>query len=402
MLKQLLPALICFLAFANPNFAQVPVTPISGQDTVSRPIITAVPFLTIAPDARSAGMGDAGVATTPDANSVHWNPAKLAFIEQKSGVGISVTPWLQNLVGDMYLYYLSGYTKISQNEAIAVSMRYFDLGSMDFTDINRNLITTVNPREYAFDATYSRKLSNKFGMGVTARYIRSNLTGNFSSGPGSNDIRPANSIAADVSAFYVNNDLLLGNYKSKLAFGANMSNIGPKITYTDRSQRDFIPTNLRLGTALTTEFDAYNKLTFAFDLNKLMVPTPPALNPDGTINAGRDPSDIGWVGGMFRSFGDAPDGLGEELRELILSTGVEYWYNDLVAIRGGYFHENARKGNRQYFTLGLGLRYQVFGIDFAYLISRVQNNPLQDTVRFTLLFNLRGKSDDTKYESTSN
>lgn len=384
---------------ATTAFAQLPSTPISGQDEVSRAVLTSLPFLTIAPDARSAGMGDVGAATSPDANSTHWNAAKLAFIDKEIGASVSLTPWMQKIVGDMSLYYLSGYKKISPNEAVAASLRYFDLGSMDFTDINRQLIQTVNPREYAFDVTYSRKLSQKFSMAVAGRFIRSNLNGDYSSGAGTNNIRPANTVAVDISAFYLNDELTLGNYKSSLAFGGSITNMGPKITYTDDSQRDFIPANLRLGTALTTEFDEFNKLTFAFDVNKLLVPTPAVTDPNGNIIAGRDSENRSWVSGMFISMADAPDGFSEEMQELMFATGVEYWYNDLVALRGGYFHENQRKGNRQYFTAGLGLRYQVFGIDFAYLISRRQNHPLEDTLRFTLIFNFNQKTDDEKFNS---
>jgi hypothetical protein len=284
---------------------------------------------------------------------------------------------------------------------------------MQFTDINRNVIQDFNPREFSFDASYALKLSQRFSMGITTRFIHSNLSGNFTSGSTNTDTRPANSLSADISAYYNNDELIIGGYNSQLAFGANLSNLGPKITYSDDDNRDFIPTNLRLGTALTTEFDPVNKLTFAFDISKLMVPTPPVYaigengepifdeNENRVIAAGRDNSDKGWVAAMFSSVGDAPNGFGEEMRELILSAGVEYWYNDLLAVRGGYFHENKNKGNRQYFTLGVGLRYQVFGIDFSYLISRQQNHPLADTLRFTLLFNVNGKTDAAKLGDTN-
>ncbi len=385
--------------YAQPN----PQTPISGQVEERNPIITAVPFLTIAPDARSAGMGDAGVAVSPDVNATYWNPSKLAFAENSIGASASVTPWLQKIVGDMALYYLSGYKKVNNNSAVGISMRYFDLGDMQFTDINRNVIQDFNPREFSFDASYALKLSQRFSMGVTTRFLHSNLSGNFTSGSTNTDTKPANSLSADVSAYYTNDELILGGYDSQLAFGANLSNLGPKITYSDDDNRDFIPTTLRLGTALTTEFDPVNKLTFAFDVSKLMVPTPPITaideNGDEVIVAGRDNSDRGWVEAMFLSVGDAPNGFGEEMRELMFAAGLEYWYNDLVAVRGGYFHENRNKGNRQYFTLGVGLRYQVFGIDFSYLISRQQNHPLADTLRFSLLFNLNGKSDSAKLDA---
>jgi len=376
--------------------AQNPSTPISGQDTVSRPIITSVPFLTVAPDARSAAMGDAGVALSADANATFWNPSKLAFADKAMGASFSYTPWLTKIVSDMYLANLSGYKKISDDEAIALSMRYFDLGSMQFTDAQRNPIQEVNPREYAIDLTYARKLSQRFGMGVTGRFIRSNLNGDFISGAADNGLRPANTVAVDISAFYQNEDVIIGQYESTVAFGANISNMGPKISYTDDSQLDFIPTNLRLGTAITTKFDSFNKLTFAFDINKLMVPTPPVVDENGNVVGGRDSSDQGWVSGMFVSFADAPDGFSEEMRELTFSTGLEYWYNDIIALRGGYFHENRFKGNRQYLTVGVGFALQVLNIDVAYLTSTQQNHPLQDTVRFTLSLNFDKKATETE------
>ena len=242
-------------------------------------------------------------------------------------------------------------------------------------------------------------------MGVTTRFIHSNLSGDYSSGSSNTDTKPANSLSADLSAYYVNDELIIGGYSSKLSFGANLSNMGPKITYSNEDNRDFIPANLRLGTAITTEFDNYNKLTFAFDINKLLVPTPPitAIDENGEeiIVSGKDHSDKGWVEAMFSSIADAPDGVSEEFNELMFATGLEYWYNDLVAVRGGYFHEAKTKGNRQYFTLGVGLRYQVFGIDFSYLISKQQNHPLADTLRFSLLFNINGKSDSAKLDSVN-
>ncbi|MEM1137689.1 MAG: type IX secretion system outer membrane channel protein PorV [Bacteroidota bacterium] len=381
----------------NPQ-GQAPL--IIGQDD-EQAIITAVPFLTIAPDARSAGMGDVGVAISPDVNATYWNPSKLAFAENDMGASASVSPWLQRIAGDMAIYYLSGYKKINSNSAVGVSMRFFDLGDMDFTDINRAIIATFNPREFSFDASYALKLSQRFSMGVTTRFIHSNLSGNFSNGASNTDTKPANSLSADISAYYNNDELIIGGYSSQLAFGANLSNMGPKITYSNEENRDFIPTTLRLGTALTSEFDTYNKLTFAFDISKLMVPTPPITDDDGNIIAGSDQSDKGWVEAMFSSLGDAPNGFGEEMRELMLAVGLEYWYNDLVAVRGGYFNENQTKGNRQYFTLGVGLRYQVFGIDFSYLVSKQQNHPLADTLRFSLLFNLNGKADSAKLDSAN-
>ncbi|MDW7693397.1 type IX secretion system outer membrane channel protein PorV [Flammeovirgaceae bacterium SG7u.111] len=366
-------------------------TPIGGQTNDSRPITTAVPFLAIAPDARSSGMGDVGAATSPDATATHWNPAKLAFAERDMAVSLSYSPWLQRIVGDMSLSYLTGYKKLSKTSAIAASMRYFDLGSMQFTDANKQIIQDFNPREFAFDASYAMKLSKKFSMAVSGRYIYSNLSGNITNSSTNTDTRAANSVAVDISAFYTT-DFMMGGLDSDLAFGANISNMGPKISYSSENQKDFIPTNLRLGTALTSELDPYNKLTFALDFNKLLVPSPAEYDEDGNLINGSDASDTGWVTGMFQSFGDAPGGASEELQEFMIGTGLEYWYNDLVAARAGYYYESENKGDRQYFTVGVGLRYQVFGIDFSYLITTAQNHPLQDTLRFTLFLNFNDKA----------
>ncbi len=381
--------LTILLIFSNFVSAQQGI--IVGQDTTQRVITTAVPFLSITPDSRSGGMGDVGVAISPDANSVHWNPSKLAFIDNKMGFSLSYSPWLAKIINDMSLSYLSGYYKLSKEQAIAVSLRYFDLGEIFFTDAFNNPQGSFNPREFAVDATYARMLSEDFSLGITLRYVNSNLTGNFSSL--TIEAQPANTVAADVSAYY-NKDIGIGN----LAFGANISNIGAKVTYSDQDNKDFIPTNLRLGTALKLDIDPYNTITFALDFNKLLVPSPPiyAMDDDGVIitdadgnpiiERGRDP-DRNLLSGMFGSFSDAPDGFSEEMQEVMISFGAEYWYNNLFAARAGYFYENANKGNRQFFTIGVGFRYNVFGFDFAYLVPPRQENPLAETLRFTLHFN---------------
>lgn len=350
-----------------------------GQDSSRRVITTAVPFLTITPDARAGGMGDAGVATSADANSVHWNPAKLVFINNDVGFSLSYTPWLGKIINDMSVNYLSGYYKFAMEQAVAVSMKYFDLGEIFFTDNDGNSTGDFNPREVAVDATYSRMLSQKLSVGITARYIHSNLTGNFtSSNPTSGaDAKPGNSMAADIAVYYTK-DLLLSGSNSNLALGAVISNIGSKLTYSDENNRDFIPTNLRLGSAFTTNLDPYNKLTFALDFNKLLVPSPQFDNSE---------NDKSLLGGIFGSFSDAEGGASEELKEVTISSGAEYWYNDTFAARLGYFLESDDKGNRRYLTMGLGFRYQVFGIDFAYLIPSEQEHPLAETLRFSILFN---------------
>lgn len=380
-LTHLLSFLLTISAFAIIGEAEAQFI---GQDTARRVISTAVPFLTITPDARAAGMGDAGVAATTDANATYWNPAKLASMEKTMGASISFSPWLQNLVSDMSIAYLSGYYKISKQEAIAVSMRYFNLGSIQFTNANGQPLQDFNPREMALAGTYSRKLSNAFSMALTARYIYSNLAGNISNAGSNVNAQPGNSVGVDIAAYYEKKKII-GTVPTTIAFGATVTNIGGKMTYNNPATADFIPTTLRIGTGITAEIDEYNKLIFALDVSKLMVPTPPIRNGQGTIIQGKDPNRT-LISALFGSFNDAPNGMSEELQELIYSLGVEYWYKDLIALRGGYFNENRLKGNRKYFTMGMGIRYQKFGIDFAYMIPTTQGHPLADTMRFTLLF----------------
>ena len=364
-------------------------TIINGSDSTRRVITTAVPFLTITPDSRAGGMGDVGAATSPDANSTYWNPAKLVYIENDMGFAFSYTPWLGKIINDMALIYLSGYYKFAKEQAVGLSMKYFDLGEIFFRDDVGNDNGTFNPREFTFDATYSRMLTQRLGVGLTARYIHSNLTGNFNSSNASagTDARPGNSVAADVGVYY-NKDLVLSGSNSNLALAAVISNIGSKLTYSDENNRDFIPTNLRLGSAFTTDLDPYNKITFGLDFNKLLVPSPQFDNSE---------QDESLLGGMFGSFADAEDGASEELKEVTISAGAEYWYNDTFAARVGYFHESEDKGDRKYLTLGLGFRYNVLGIDFAYLVPRERTHPLAETLRFTLIFNF----DQVEQEETS-
>ncbi len=347
---------------------------LTGADTTRRVITTAVPFLTISPDARSGGMGDLGVAISPDANASYWNPAKLVFLDNQYGAAFSYTPWLSKLVPDMSISYLTGYYKISKEQAVSLSLTYFDLGEIFFTDDGQNG-TLFDPREYAIAGQYARKLTENLSLSIGLRFIRSNLTGFYSSN-NATESRPGSSVSSDIAVYYTK-DILLSGKNTKLAFGANISNIGRKLTYTDEDNRDFIPTNLRLGTALTTNLDPFNTITLAFDLNKLMVPTPTATSNDKSL-----------LSGIFGSFGDAPGGFSEEIKEVIIAVGAEYWYNSTFAARAGYFSESEDKGNRKYLTLGLGFRYQVFGIDFAYLVPSEQDHPLKETLRFTLHFNV--------------
>jgi hypothetical protein len=364
-----------------------------GQDTTRRVITTAVPFLNFAPDSRASGMGDVGVATSPDANSTHWNNGKLAFIEQDFGMSASYTPWLGKIVDDMSISYLSGFYKINRVETVAASLRYFDLGEIQLTNEIGASLGLENPREMAFDFTYSRKLTESLGIGVSGRYIWSNLSGSYS---GTNGAQSGKSVAVDLG-FYYKKTVLVNGRDTDFSAGASISNIGQKITYSTDSNADFIPTNLRLGTAIKTNLDAYNSLTFALDFNKLMVPTPPVRDANGKITRGRDPN-RNLISGVFSSFSDAPDGLSEELKEFTISAGMEYWYRDVFAARAGYFHETDTKGGRKYLTVGMGFRYQKFGVDFSYFIPPKQNHPLAETIRFSVLF-IFDKGDDNSSNS---
>ncbi len=366
-----------------------------GQDTTSRVITTAVGFLTITPDARVAGMGEAGAAISPDVNAIFWNAGKLAFVEQEYGFSLSYTPWLSKIVDDMSISYLSGYYKLSDDQAVGLELRYFDLGDIDLFNVIGDPTGSVRPREWAIGGTYSRKLSENLGIGVSLRFIHSNLTQNIASL--GNDNKPGTSVAGDIAVYY-QKDIEVGATTSNLAFAGSITNIGGKISYLNDETKDFLPTNLKLGTAFKTNFDAYNTITLALDFNKLMVPTPPiyetdengqiVIDPNGdpVILDGKDPN-RGVISGMFGSFADAPGGFSEEMQEFMISFGAEYWYNQIFAARAGYFYEHEKKGDRKYFTVGLGFRYQVFGIDFAYLIPTTQEHPLAETLRFSLLFN---------------
>jgi hypothetical protein len=370
------------------------VTPseLSGQMNV---VSSAVPFLTIAPDSRAGAMGDVGAATSPDINSMHWNPAKYAFIETKAGLAVSYTPWLRNLVGDIDLATLSGFYKIDKQQVIAASLVYFSLGEIDFRDGNGAAIKQGKPNEFAFDVAYSRLFGDNLSGGVAFRYIRSDLASGVSSSAGV-DAKAGQAFAADISAFY-NKKIKLSDRDAKMAFGIDISNIGNKMSYTDElKNKNFLPTNLRLGGALTVDFDSYNTMTFAADLNKLLIPTMPyilksvkggdSLDANGNkVLLGKEP-DVPVVTGIFQSFGDAPGGFKEEMKEIIYSFGIEYWYRKQFAIRAGYFHEAETKGNRKYFTMGCGLKLNVFGLDFSYLVPTAANNPLANTLRFTLTF----------------
>lgn len=360
-------------------------------------IQTAVPFLTIAPDSRAGALGDAGAATSPDVSSQNWNIAKYAFIEGNGGFAISYTPWLRSLIPDINLAYLSGYYRVDDQQVISSSLRYFSLGSITFTDYNGTVTGQYNPNEFAFDAGYSRLFTDNFSGGIAFRFIYSNLTNGQSTADGQ-ETKAGISFAADLG-FYYQDEISVGGHDALWAAGASITNMGTPISYTVDATKTPIPTNLRIGGRFQYNIDDYNSISLNTDLNKLMVPTPPVYEEDSAGNQvviyGKEPPGS-VVAGMFQSFYDAPgyvksDGSRskflEEIYEIAYSIGVEYWYRNQFAIRTGYFHEHATKGNRKYFTVGVGLKLNVFSIDFAYLVpTNGQNSPLANTLRFTLGF----------------
>lgn len=409
MFKQLFSALSLVLVSL---FSSAQLTVGNGDNERSigellNTITTAVPFLQISPDSRSGAMGEAGVALSPDANSTFWNPAKLAFVEDDLELSLSYSPWLRQLVNDMSLAYLSGYKRISKRQTVGGSLRYFTLGNITFTDEVGTVIRDFKPNEFALDMSFGQQFSEKLSGGIAARFVNSNLTG------GTNvlgaESKPGRAVAVDISVFYTNPKLKIGGKDTRLNLGADISNIGNKMRYTNSDQRDFIPTNLKLGTAVTVTLDQYQEITMALDFNKLLVPTPPRYAATGdSILLGMDP-DVGTATGMIQSFYDAPGNVDnegnpiagsafkEELREINIGGGFEYWYDKQFAFRTGYFYENYTKGNRQFITLGAGLKYQVINIDMSYLISTTQQNPLANTLRFTLRFAVGaggGRSED--------
>lgn len=350
-------------------------------------IHTVVPFLIIAPDSRAGGMGDAGVATSPDVNSMHWNPAKFAFIDGKGGAGLSYAPWLRNLVPDINIAYLTGYKRIDRKQVISGGLLYSSLGDIEFRDEYSPDPTMIfKANEFAFELGYSRLLTDNFSGGIAFRYINSNLTGGVPLSGGA-ETKPGRSFAADISGYY-QKDISIFDKDGLMAFGLNFSNLGSKMSYSDDQTSDFIPMNMRLGGSGTILLDSYNSITLTLDLNKLLVPTPPiyynkALSD--SIVAGKDPN-VSVPVAIFQSFYDAPGGFKEEMHEISYALGVEYWYNNQFAIRTGYFHEHETKGNRKYFTAGAGFRMKSFSLDFSYLMPLVQNHPLARTLRFSLAF----------------
>ncbi|MEO6916308.1 MAG: type IX secretion system outer membrane channel protein PorV [Chitinophagaceae bacterium] len=367
---------------------------VSAQTAPINVVTTAVPFLRISPDARAGGMGEVGIATAADANSGFWNLAKTPFNTDKGGLGLTYTPWLKKLgLNDVYLASVSGYTKLNDQEAISGSLRYFSLGNIQFTNERGEDLYSYRPREFSIDAGYSRKLSEKVGLGIALRYINSSLAKGDPTGSGTT-YKAGSAVAADVS-FYYKTPSESGQGWS---YGATLSNMGTKIGYTtDARQKDFIPADLGLGVAYTRVFDESNKITFGLDLHKLLVPTPPGYSGSDSldqINLTNYRTKT-VVSSWFSSLGDAPGGLSEEVKELQASLGAEYSYNDQFAVRAGYFYEDKTKGNRKYFTVGFGLKYNVFGLNFSYIVpsgSGINQNPLSNTLRFGLIFNFNGEN----------
>ena len=371
----------------------------SAQDkkNMFNPINASVTSQTIAPDARAAGMGDVGVATDPDVNSQYWNPAKYPFCISRAGVALNYTPWLRQLVNDMDLAYLAGYYRIGDYSAVSGSLRYFSLGEV-YTSMDDDAMT-INPYEMSLDVAYSLMLSEKFSIAAGVRWIYSDLTYNYE-----DDTSPGSAFAADIACYY-NNYFNLGSRECQLGLGLNISNIGSKITFGGTDDSEFIPTNLRLGASLMVPVDEYNRFSISADANKLLVPSVPTedqwaeKDPDGTIYGSyenyrqREYYDVSSISGIFKSFNDAPNGFSEELQEVNWSVGAEYVYHDQFSIRGGYHHEAENKGNRKYFTLGAGFRMSVFSLDVGYVMATAKSNPLDQTLRFSLTFDMDGIKD---------
>ena len=373
ILKSLSVLALLTLLPAAPALSQ-DYSDLSGQQV--NIINTAVPFIGIAPDSRAGAMGNAGVATTPDVNSQHWNPAKFAFIDSNMGASMSYTPWLRKLVNDINMYYLTGFMRLDEMQTLSASLRYFTLGEIIYTQGPGTDEMPVKPNEFALDVAYSRLLSEKFSGAVAFRYIRSDLNAM------QEDMQPGNSFAADL-AFYYRTPVKLMGESSELAAGINVSNIGNKISY-DEVNKQFIPTNLRLGLALDSELDSYNRVVFTLDLNKLMVPTPRRPTDESADDYRMEYSNMSVTKAMFQSFSDAPGGMKEELQEITYSLGAEYWYANQFALRAGYFHEHELKGNRKHFTAGVGLKFNMMTLDASYIIPVVADNPLANTIRFSL------------------
>lgn len=414
---------LLFITGAVAAYAQGP-DELAGQDTELglRTITTAMPFMSITPDSRAGGMGDAGTALSASSTSIYWNTSMINFAEDQSEISVSYTPWLRQLTNDIHLSYLSGFYNINKRHAVGGALRYFSLGEITFTDAQGNVLRNDRPNEFELTGGYAFKLNERMSVGLNGKFAYSNLTGG-SVIPGV-DTRPGIVGAADLSYTYLNRDARIGGVRGDYVFAATINNIGNKVSYSSVATRDFIPMNMRLATSFNAKFDSYNNLTFALELQKLLVPSPAIYTLQGSesvLVAGTPSDDVGVIAGMIRSFYDAPgepstdengeliqnpDGtyqiesgsrFREELTEINIATGLEYWYNNTFAVRGGFFYEARNKGARQYFNFGVGFKYNKFGIDISYLAALQRLNPLANTLRFTLRMTLGGNSDaDTK------
>jgi hypothetical protein len=407
---------ICLIFVAQNAFAQ----PTSGSgvtdnDLQLNTITTSLPFMAITPDSRAGGMGDAGTALSANSTSVYWNTSLLSFAKQKSEVSLSYTPWLRQLTNDIHLSYLAGYKQLNKVHSIGGALRYFSLGEITFTDINGDVLRDDKPSEFELVGAYAFRLADRFSIGVNGKFAYSNLTGGLT--VAGVNTKPGVVGAADLSFSYFNDDAHIGNTDGTYTFGMTINNIGNKVSYSELSRRDFIPMNLKIGNSFLAEFDEYNKVTFSLDLQRLLVPTPAIyklIDGDFVMLAGMN-GDVGIITSMMQSFYDAPgvlatdengdyiqntDGtyqvvkgtrLKEELAEINIAAGAEWWYSDVLALRGGVFYENKNKGNRQFLNLGASLKYNMFAIDFSYLASlNGRQSPLANTLRFTLRLNLGG------------
>ena len=398
-------ASLSLISLAQPNGG----SGVTDEDLQLNTITTALPFMSITPDSRAGGMGDAGTALSPSSSSVYWNTSILSFSDQTSEVSLSYTPWLRQLTNDIHLSYLSGYYKINKSHTIGGALRYFSLGEITFTDASGNVIRDDKPSEFEITGAYAFRLSNKLSLGINGKFAYSNLTGGLT--VGGVNTKPGVVGAADLSFTYYNDDAKIGNLDGVYTFATTINNIGNKVAYSELDTRDFIPMNLKIGNSFLANFDAYNKVTFSLDLQKLLVPTPPSYYFDGQdyiMTSGLNP-DVGVINGMIQSFHDAPgnvvvddddvpiadaDGnyevvkgtrFREELSEINIAFGTEWWYNDVFAVRGGVFFESKNKGNRQFMNLGASLKYNMFAIDFSYLASlNGRQSPLANTLRFTV------------------
>lgn len=400
--------------FAQPNGGGT----VTDKDIQLNTITTAVPFLAITPDSRAGGMGDAGTSLSPDGNSIYWNTSALVFAKSKSELSLSYTPWLRQLTNDMHLSYLSGYYRFNDRHAVAGALRFFSLGEIAFTDASGNPIRNEKPSEFELTAGYAFRLSNRLALGVNGKFAYSNLTGGLT--VAGVNTKAGLVGAADISFSYINDDAKIGRVNGVYTFATTINNIGNKIAYSALSERDFIPMNLKIGNSYKFLLDKFNNITWAVDVQKLLVPTPPKyelINGEWEMVAGKN-NQVGVISGLFQSFADAPgnvakdengdlikegDGyqivkgsrLKEELAEINIATGLEYWYNNMLAIRTGFFYENKSKGNRQYINFGVGFKYKMFGIDMSYLASvSGRQSPLANTLRFTLRLNFDGKTKD--------